>query len=395
MTSHRVPALLAAAGLIAATQLGGPGATAAAAEQQCQPGSDATSIETPWPQQVLASDQVWPLTRGAGVTVAVLDTGVSNSAPALAGRVDAGTDVTKSGSADNDCNGHGTFVAGLVAAGAVPGSGFSGIAPEARIFPVRVSDKYSDVAPDTLARGIDAAVDHGASVIVTAISAPALSPALQQAVTRAQQAGALVVAPAGMQTYQQGDVPEPAALPGVLSVAAMSRTGAAVDTRQSVANPSLCAPGSELTSIAPTGRGTVTGSGSALAVGYAGGVAALVRAYRPELTADMVRERLIDTADAVAAGTSAAAVGHGLVNPVSAVTSIPAAQDPRTPALPAGVPLVITPPPAPDQAAEEQTLLWTLSTVGGAVLLAVLAVVIVRGRGRGWNATPEPDRGQS
>jgi subtilisin family serine protease len=141
---------------------------APAGQRRCAAASTTVARAVPWAQQRLAPQRVWMLTRGQAVTVAVVDTGVSRSAPALAGRVLAGKDVLTGGPGDDDCAGHGTFVAGLVAAGQLAGTGFAGVAPDARILPVRVTDQAGDVHPDVLAAGVTAAVDGGGTVIAVA-----------------------------------------------------------------------------------------------------------------------------------------------------------------------------------------------------------------------------------
>src|SRR6266550_24709 len=171
---------------------------------QCVPAVNDVFRQLPWAQQRLAPERAWMLTRGGSVTVAVLDTGVSRSAPALAGRVLPGRDVRTGGPADSDCAGHGTFVAGLIAARPVGATPFAGVAPDARILPIRVADEGSDVHPDLLAKGIQAAVQGGATVIAVVATAPFGSPALRQAVALADERGAIVVASAATMRGQQG-----------------------------------------------------------------------------------------------------------------------------------------------------------------------------------------------
>ncbi len=83
----------------------------------------------PWAQQQLQPATVWNFTQGAGQAVAVLDSGVSATAPALSGAVLPGLNAVTGGNGDTDCAGHGTFAAGIIAARAAPGSGFAGLAP--------------------------------------------------------------------------------------------------------------------------------------------------------------------------------------------------------------------------------------------------------------------------
>ena len=149
------------------------------------------------PQQRLDYARVWPLSQGQGVTVAVIDTGVDAGQAQLAGRVEDGFDVVHgSGAANSDCVGHGTFVAGLIAAGPRPGVGFAGLAPAAVILPIRQTDADQDGTAGGLAAGIRLAADHGASVINISLASTVPSTALDAAVAYAESRNALIVAAA-------------------------------------------------------------------------------------------------------------------------------------------------------------------------------------------------------
>ncbi|MGW1230855.1 S8 family serine peptidase, partial [Streptomyces sp. NPDC002530] len=101
------------------------------ARQACTSFTGRATSEAPWTRNALALDQVWALSRGRGVTVAVVGTGVSDAPAVLAGRVDALE------GADEDCVGRGTFQAGLIAGAVRAGQGFAGVAPQARVLAVR------------------------------------------------------------------------------------------------------------------------------------------------------------------------------------------------------------------------------------------------------------------
>src|SRR5262249_50358967 len=169
------------------------------------------------------------VTRGDSVLVAVLGTGVSAAAPALAGAVLPGLDVRNGRLADTDCAGYGTFVAGLVAARPGDRSGFAGIAPAARVLPVRVTDDPGQVDPGALAAGIRAAVDGGATVLAVRVSPPGGPRGLLAAARYAGQRDAGVVAAAdGTADRADGGTGRsyPAALPGVIGVAGIGPDGA-------------------------------------------------------------------------------------------------------------------------------------------------------------------------
>jgi hypothetical protein len=332
----------------------------------CAPGSPVVSKAVPWPSVRLGLSQAGRFSEGGSVTVAVVDTGVSAAASALSGAVAAGVDLTAPGRgrADGDCAGRGTFVAGIVAARPRDGSGFAGVAPAARILPVRVTPTEDLVAADVLAAGISAAVDRGASVVAVTASSVADSPALRTAVLDALRRNALVVAPATTQAARNRPAPAfPAHYEEVLAVTALGVNGASAATGESRVD--LAAPGADgVVSLAPAGDGHVTSSGDEVAAAFVAGAAALLRSYRPELSAAAVRQRLLDTADrAVGPG-----FGAGVVDPDRALTEVLSPDGGGRPASPAErMPRLAEPPAAP------VSPLWTVLPVAGGVA-AVLAI---------------------
>jgi membrane-anchored mycosin MYCP len=373
---RRVAALCTALGfavlVVLAPDAAGAAPRCAAAATQLVPG-------TPWAQARLQPATVWPLSQGH-VRVAVLDTGVSATAPALAGAVEPGVDVRTGTAADTDCAGHGTFVAGLVAARPRPGTGFAGIAPAATVLPVRVADSPDAVTPAALAAGIVAAVDRGASVLALPLGAATDSPGLRAAVAYADRHDALLLAAADGRAGRSF----PAASPGVLAVAPIGAPAAAGD--RPAAPPALLAPGSMLVSIAPTGPGEVTaGSGTGLAVGFAAGTAALVRAYHPDLSAGQVAARLLGTADHPPGHLPDRAAGFGTVDPVAAVSAVLPAETADPPAPRAGAATVhIGRTSRPRNPPARRALTLAAALVGTALAAAGARAVLRRGRDRHW-----------
>ncbi|MGW5642792.1 S8 family serine peptidase [Saccharopolyspora sp. NPDC003752] len=357
-----------------------------AAEQQCAAPADEVSEARGWALQRLAPDRVWGLTRGDSVQVAVVGTGVSAASPALAGAVLRGADLTGGGAADDDCSGRDTFVAGVIAARQLPGTGFTGVAPGARIFPVRVTNDPSKVDPGKLAAGIRLAADSGARVIAISVATPAATPDLRAAVTYAGSRDVLVVAASDVDVDEEA-VPYPAGFPESLPVVGVGENGSAAD---SAARPTLVAPGSQVVSIAPRGSGNVTATGGGIAVGFVAGAAALVRDYYPGLTAAQVRHRLETTADHPSTALPDPQRGFGVVAPLAAVTTVlPAESGDR--AMPAQAPrLRLTPAPADDPLPVTVALLVT-GVVGGAALLGAIAAALAqRARRRGWRSAWSP-----
>jgi membrane-anchored mycosin MYCP len=353
------------------------GTPAAAAD--CPRPSGGPFPGVPWAQERLGASQVWPLTRGRGVTVAVVDSGVSATHPQLRGAVTGGANVLDGTAPTVDCVAHGTIVAGIIAGRGAPGARFTGIAPDARIAPIKTLDNVdrAEGAEEQIARGIEAAVSGGADVINVSAASNTPSPRLARAVRAALARDIVVVAAAGNDEQRTGAPMYPAAYDGVLTVAASTRDGSLAEF--SVMQPyiEVAAPGEEIVGPAPAGDGYITAKGTSFAAPYVAGVAALVRAYHPDLKAPEVVRRITLTADAPTTSS-----GYGVVDPYRAVTAVlaaPARQQARA----------TEPPPADDTADPlRDTKVAALAVSGAAVLLlggaVIAAAVLPRGRQRRW-----------
>lgn len=185
-----------------------------------------------WAPPVLHTDTALARASAADVTVAVLDSGVDGTHPDLAGAVGAGWDATVDppapipAGANSDPVGHGTFVAGIVAAARGNGIGIAGLAPGVRIVPIRVADSTGSVRSSAIVRGVNLAVAAGARVLNLSFGGCGFSQAEQDAISAAARAGAAVVAAAG--NYQEGRegasvVVYPAAYADVVAVGATLR----------------------------------------------------------------------------------------------------------------------------------------------------------------------------
>ncbi|GAA4531792.1 S8 family serine peptidase [Amycolatopsis samaneae] len=367
-----------------------------------------TDPSVPWAQRQLAPERVWPLTNGAGVTVAVVDTGVDGSVPQLrGGTVLRGIDTTKPdrGPADNDCYGHGTFVAGIIAAAPVNGTGYAGMAPGVQILPVRCATtddpkKEGALTPEGMALGIRAAVDGGARVINVSASTAEQNAQLAAAVDYAASHDVVLVASAANSAKKGDPVTYPAAYPSVIAVGAVDEAGQHAEFSQTGPFVSLVAPGVNVLGLGPGGPGHWQGQGTSYSAPFVAGAAALVRAYRPTLSAAQVKHRLLTTAAHPAAQLPDPALGWGTVNPMAAVTAV----------LPeegaAGQPAAVVPPDARGVGATPRDELGpVLAVVGviGAGCVALAAVLLTRlyrsGRRRGWRparvlqvSAPEPEK---
>ncbi|MFF3554003.1 S8 family serine peptidase [Streptomyces tsukubensis] len=326
----------------------------------------------PWTRRALGLDQVWKLSRGRGTTVAVVGTGVSAAPAVLAGR------VTALGAADRDCVGRGTFQAGLVAGASLPGQGFSGVAPAARILAVRGTGERGEPDPALLAAGVRKAAEAGADVITVTAPLDGSLPAVRAAMAAAVRHDSLVVVPAAADAAPRegsgGDQgpPAPAPPPEALAVLDSGPQGTRNPLAPGYTRADLTAPGAALVGPGPVGDGKWTASGSSLAAALTAGAAALVRSYHPSLRADQVRERLL----------SGAYPGAGLpaLDPYGAVSG------PARPA--AAAPAAEKPVALPEQtdtgAARSTALLVTAVSVGTMLVVAFAAAVLPRGRARNW-----------
>jgi type VII secretion-associated serine protease mycosin len=312
------PALAAPARVYAAPACGAP-------EAAPRPAATA-GAELPWEQQSQGLDRLAGLASGAGVLVAVIDSGVDATHPQLAGAVTAGYDLLDTeGDGRLDCVGHGTAVASIVAGRMRQGVGFRGVAPAATVLPVRVSERLDEetggrVAPlAAVAGAVRRAVDRGARVINLSLTTDRDDPALRDAVRYARARDALVVAAAGNRYETGNPLPFPAAYEGVVGVGGIQQDGARVPTSQTGPHVDLVAPGADVTAAA-RGAGYARYAGTSFAAAFVAGTAALVRQYHPGLTADQVARRLTATADALDTGP-ASGFGAGVVNPYRAVTA--------------------------------------------------------------------------
>jgi serine protease len=285
----------------------------------------------------------WKTTTGKGVTVAVVDTGVDSSNPDLNGQVLNGKTFLTGGSGAAALNpkvdtcGHGTHVAGTIAALANNGIGVTGAAPGVKILPVKVMNaalKCSGYSSD-VANGIKWAADKGAKVINLSLGGTTDDKAQDLAITYARSKGAVVVAAAGNNHGPAktcggpgtNATSYPGASAGVIGVGAIdinlgracfSNTGSYVD---------LVAPGANVLStypVAMVAKGVqpyVYMSGTSMATPHVAAAAALLMARWPKCTPDQVATRLQGTAKHLGTSGRNADFGYGLVDPARAVTA--------------------------------------------------------------------------
>lgn len=377
--------------------------------------SDADRASAPSQLSGLDLPQVWQLTRGSGQRVAIIDTGVSphSRLPVTT----AGGDYVFTGDGTQDCDGHGTAVAGIISAAPDPGraDGFSGVAPGVSLISIRQSStKFSALVDpsnsgfgdvDTMARAVRTAADLGASVInissVACIRTEStlddrrLGAALSYAV---DVKDIVVVVAAGNTGAGQCPTQQPEATWDTVTVAVSPAwyddyvlAVGSVDIHGEPSSFTLpgpwvgvAAPGEAVTSLSSSGEGLVNSigesggstslSGTSYAAPVVSGLAALIRSRFPKLTARQVMQRIKATAHHPSGGWDPR-VGTGVVDFLAAVSTDP----PSSPAPSAGpsatsVPMLPPRPAAPTDHGARDT-----AFTGAGVCAGVLVVVLTTG----------------
>ncbi|MFG1953093.1 S8 family serine peptidase [Micromonospora sp. NPDC048830] len=320
---HRRPLLRSAAAVLALVAAAGTGPLAAP-----EPARADTVRGLQWYLDALRIPEAHKLTKGRGVTVAVVDGGVHAAHPDLKGQVLPGRafspDVARDGRSDPDPeSGHGTAMAGIIAGRGGGAMRELGIAPEAKILPVALGPEGPG---RDLPSALRYAVDAGADVINLSVGAPGSDPKITEAVRYALDKGAVVVAAAGNRRVDRA-VPVPANIPGVLAVGATGKGGSLWSGSVTGPEVGLTAPGEQIIApvpppVSPNGYGVSDGTSQATAI--VSGVAALVRARHPKLNAANVVNRLIRTAEDRGARGRDPEYGFGAVDVLAALTrSVP------------------------------------------------------------------------
>ncbi|MCX3061786.1 type VII secretion-associated serine protease mycosin [Streptomyces sp. GXMU-J5] len=370
-----------------------PATPAAADTGQCTfPSKDYKG--RPWALQRVNLDDLWATATGKGVRVAVIDTGVDTKNPQLTDAVDVaegrnflptkddkGKKIEGRGNAHGttDTVGHGTRVAGIIAARRSKKTGFAGLAPEATIIPIKQNDAEGHGTSDELAQAINYAVSAKADVInISQDTEKALTADnnLEKAVENAIAKKVVVVASAGndglggklKKTY-------PASYPGVLAVAASDRNNERAVFSQSGDWVGVAAPGVDMVSTVP-GGGHCSDNGTSFSAPYVAGVAALLKQHHKNWTSKEIVAQIEQTAERSVAGHDSR-VGWGVVDPVKAVTDIPDPDHPiQTPKADEGMtdakPPAVVPVHFGETADQRNSRLATYVLVGGLVLVAGL-----------------------
>lgn len=400
----RVSAVVSALGAL--LLLGGAVAPAATAD---------TMRDREWYLDRMQAPQMWKVSTGKGITVAVLDTGVIPSVSELTGKVLPGKNfVEPERGAHKDKDGHGTAMAMLIAGNGVNDQGVKGLAPDARILPLTVfgSSKESGTnSVPALVEAIRYAADSEARVINMSLGFEYYlldkgeRGQIQQAVDYAVKRGKLLLAGTGNRGDKENDLAYPAASLGVAGIGAVDKTSSVAKFSVSGPQVALAAPGKDIPILCGGGMaGYCSSWGTSQATAIASASAALIWSMHPDWTGNQVLRVLMNTAGKPTEGTVPSRyIGYGTVRPRMAVLGDPgdpgpadvnplvaarASASPSAPASPSASSEQSAPPAASGAESEDGkdgvgATVWIIAGAGVVVVVGVGAVFLLRRRSTG------------
>ncbi|MFJ1802488.1 S8 family serine peptidase [Streptomyces sp. NPDC088180] len=276
-----------------------------------------------WYLSAMQAEEMWKVTTGEGIKVAVIDSGVNSAMPSLQGQVLKGVDATGApGDETDDYSGHGTTMAEMIA-GTGKGGGLKGLAPGAKIIPLRIAlgefeeEKPSITTQDT-ANAIRAAADSDAQIINMSFGSFYSSPQQREAIKYAEGKGKLLFAAVGNEGHKENKRGYPAAYPEVVGVASADRKGKVSFYSQHAGTVDVASPGSDVSVWCDNSFQSYCDGdgGTSAATAIASASAALVWSLHPDWTANQVLNVLFDTASRDwKKGETSKYLGHGLIRP--------------------------------------------------------------------------------
>ncbi|MGW0706032.1 type VII secretion-associated serine protease mycosin [Streptomyces sp. NPDC002643] len=287
-----------------------------------------TIREQQWFLDAMKAEQMWQVSTGKGITVAVIDSGVSPATPDLKGQVLPGRDYAENQSGDEhtDYDGHGTGMAALIAGTGAYGGGTGsfGLAPGTKILPIRMpksgmaanqaegNKRFNENVP----KAIRYAVDAGAQVINISLGRNEGSPQLTEAVKYALDKGSLIFAAVGNSGDEANQLEYPAATPGVVGVGAIGRDLRKTAESQHGPQVDMAAPGEDIVAACTGGTGFCKSNGTSDATALASASAALIWSKHPTWTNNQVLRVMLNTIGAPTDGSERNdSIGYGIVRP--------------------------------------------------------------------------------
>ncbi|WP_143049775.1 S8 family serine peptidase [Asanoa ishikariensis] len=331
-----------------------------------------------WHLRFLNVEAAQQVSKGDGVEVAIVDTGVDPHRD-LDNNLRPGAVVdprSPTGDGRTDSDGHGTAMAGLIAAHGRGPDGALGIAPRSQIVPVTISSSGEPVSPDVAAAGIEWATTRHVEVINLSYSGGPSS-SLREAVERAIEEDIVVVAAVGNRPSR--GVEFPAMYPGVLAVGAVDKSGSIADISVTGQGVVLTAPGVDIHSTSRRDQ-YQRADGTSDAAAIVSGAVALVRSRFPELPAEEVVHRLTATATDRGSPGRDDEYGFGVLNIVAALTAdVPPLSPSASAATPSSAGDAL--PPVDGHRADGSAI-WIAALVGAGVVIGVFILIVLARRHR-------------
>jgi len=281
--------------------------------------NDTLYSEYQWNLPEIATENGWSVSKGSpDVVVAVLDTGVQSDHPDLKGRLVKGVNIVDPSSAPEDDVGHGTHVAGIIAAEVNNNEGVAGMTWYTKIMPVKVLDSSGAGSTYSVAEGIIWATDNGAQIINMSLGNYAQAEFLHDAIKYAHDKGVVLVAASGNDNTEQPGYP--AAYPEVIAVAATDPNEVRAEYSNYGDYIDVAAPGTSIPSTYPGSRYAAL-SGTSMASPHVAALASLVRAANAGMGNAEVEELLRSTARDLGAAGKDKEFGYGQIDVVNALQS--------------------------------------------------------------------------
>ena len=273
------------------------------------------SLEPAWPRTM--TDIAWGTTKGDSLTVATVDTGFNYAHPDLAGKAVGGIDYVNLDNDPTDDNGHGSAVAGTIAAITNNNTGVAGGCWNCKILPIKVLDSTGSGTLSNFAQGIQYAADNGAKIISASVSASGTSATLQTAVNYAVSKGAIVVSSAGNTGTNQARIP--ASYSNVIAVAAVNDYDDELTSYSTYGNHvDIAAPG-DIKAVSGTGTSYATVQGTSFSTPAISAIVALLWSAFPSATASQIRAAPVQRGQIPCCSS---AIGGGRANAARALVSL-------------------------------------------------------------------------